>query len=95
MTKNNFEVLRAGINTTYQDLGRNNLNYIGIPFSGAMDSRNYLISNQLVGNDKHAPTIEFAYQGPLIKFGEVLFLLSNISKGVFPIMFHPPGLSKV
>jgi len=68
MTKNNFEVLRAGINTTYQDLGRNNLNYIGIPFSGAMDSRNYLISNQLVGNNKHTPTIEFAYQGPLIKF---------------------------
>ena len=68
MTKNNFEVLRAGINTTYQDLGRNNLNYIGIPFSGAMDCRNYLISNQLVNNNKHTPTIEFAYQGPLIKF---------------------------
>tara|TARA_B100001996_G_scaffold382779_1_gene375663 strand:- start:1423 stop:2373 length:951 start_codon:yes stop_codon:yes gene_type:complete len=68
MTKNNFEVLRAGINTTYQDLGRNNLNHIGIPFSGAMDNRNYLISNQLVGNKKNTSTIEFAYQGPLIKF---------------------------
>ncbi len=68
MTKNNFEILRAGINTTYQDLGRNNLSHLGIPFSGAMDCRNYLISNKLVGNNKNTPTIEFAYQGPLIKF---------------------------
>ena len=68
MTKNNFEILRAGINTTYQDLGRNNLSHLGIPLSGAMDCRNYLISNKLVGNNKNTPTIEFAYQGPLIKF---------------------------
>ena len=68
MNKNYFEVLRAGINTTYQDLGRNNLYHIGIPFSGAMDKRNYLIVNSLVGNQKNTSTIEFAYQGPLLKF---------------------------
>jgi len=66
-TTSNFEVLRAGINTTYQDLGRKNLYHIGIPFSGAMDNRNYLIANYLVGNKKNIPTIEFAYQGPLLK----------------------------
>ena len=42
--KNNFLVIRPGINSTFQDLGRNNLHHIGIPFSGAMDNRNYLIS---------------------------------------------------
>ena len=68
MTKSYFEVLRAGINTTYQDLGRKNLYHIGIPFSGAMDNRNYLIANYLVSNKKNTPTIEFAYQGPLLKF---------------------------
>tara|TARA_Y100001970_G_C14221835_1_gene853160 strand:+ start:661 stop:1611 length:951 start_codon:yes stop_codon:yes gene_type:complete len=68
MTKNNFEILRSGINTTYQDLGRKNLYHIGIPFSGAMDNRNYLLSNYLVNNKKNSSTIEFAYQGPLIKF---------------------------
>ena len=68
MNKNYFEIIRAGINTTFQDLGRDNLNHIGIPFSGAMDKRNYLLSNKLVGNKLEDPTIEFAYQGPLLKY---------------------------
>ena len=71
MNKNYFEIIRAGINTTFQDQGRENLYHIGIPFSGAMDNRNYLIANKLVGNDLNSPVIEFAYQGPLLKyFGE-------------------------
>ena len=71
MSKNYFQILRAGINTTFQDLGRENLYHIGIPFSGAMDRRNYLISNRLVQNKSDSPVIEFAYQGPLMKyFGE-------------------------
>ena len=68
MSKNYFEIIRAGINTTYQDEGRKNLYHIGIPFSGAMDNRNYLIANKLVGNELNYPTIEFAYQGPLLKY---------------------------
>ena len=68
MSNNYFEVLRAGINTTFQDLGRKNLYHIGIPFSGAMDKRNFLIANKLVGNDYNSPVIEFAYQGPQIKY---------------------------
>jgi len=68
MTKNYFEVIRAGINTTFQDKGRSNLYHIGIPFSGAMDNRNYLIANSLVNNDLNSPVIEFAYQGPLLKY---------------------------
>ncbi len=65
---NSFEIIRAGINTTFQDRGRNNLYHIGIPFSGAMDKRNYMLANSLVGNKLNKPVIEFAYQGPLIKF---------------------------
>ena len=68
MTKENFEVLRAGINTTYQDRGRENLNHIGIPFGGAMDNRNYQIANKLLNNKKNESVLEFAYQGPLLKF---------------------------
>ena len=68
MIKNYFDILRAGINTTFQDQGRNNLYHIGIPFSGAMDKRNYLISNRLVGNKLESPVLEFAYQGPLLKY---------------------------
>ena len=63
-----FEILRAGINTTFQDKGRNNLYHMGIPFSGAMDNRNYLLANKLAGNQLDLPVVEFAYQGPHLKF---------------------------
>ena len=68
MNKNYFEVIRAGVNTTFQDKGRSNLYHIGIPFSGAMDNRNYLLANKLVGNKLDLSVIEFAYQGPLLKY---------------------------
>tara|TARA_B100000902_G_scaffold388472_1_gene434187 strand:+ start:648 stop:1592 length:945 start_codon:yes stop_codon:yes gene_type:complete len=68
MSKNYFKIIRAGINTTFQDQGRENLNHIGIPFSGVMDNRNYLLANKLVGNKVEFPVLEFAYQGPLLKY---------------------------
>ena len=68
MDKSYFEVIRPGINTTFQDLGRKNLYHIGIPFSGAMDNRNFILANAIAGNKENIPVIEFAYQGPLLKF---------------------------
>jgi len=68
MDKSYFEVIRSGINTTFQDLGRKNLYHIGIPFSGAMDNRNFILANTIAGNKENTPVIEFAYQGPLLKF---------------------------
>ena len=68
MSDNYFKVIRSGINSTLQDKGRSNLYHLGIPFSGAMDNRNYLLANKLVENDLNNPVIEFAYQGPHIKY---------------------------
>jgi biotin-dependent carboxylase-like uncharacterized protein len=68
MSKNSFKVIRPGINTTFQDKGRANLYHLGIPFSGAMDNRNYLLANKLVGNNLTNPVLEFALQGPLLKY---------------------------
>jgi len=92
MDNNYFEIKRAGINTTFQDKGRNNLYHIGIPFSGAMDNRNFLLANKLVGNKVDLPVIEFAYQGPLLKFngdkititvtGDVIFKLNKKNKEI-------------
>ena len=96
MNKEFFKVIRAGIHTTLQDLGRSNKYHLGVPFSGSMDQRNYLISNKLVGNELNQPSLEFAYQGPLIKLnsgkltgaitGNVTFNIirknSKIEKGV-------------
>ena len=92
MSKNYFEIIRAGVNTTFQDKGRNNLYHIGIPFSGAMDNRNYLLANKLVGNKLDLPVIEFAYQGPLLRFygdkinivitGDVIFKIKQRSREI-------------
>ena len=67
MSKSYFEIHRPGINTTFQDLGRFNQHHIGVPMSGVMDKRNYLIGNKLVGNNNNISAIEFAYQGPILK----------------------------
>ena len=92
MDNNFFEIKRAGINTTFQDKGRENLYHIGIPFSGVMDNRNFLLANKLVGNKENLPVLEFAYQGPLIKFngnkitiaitGDVIFKLKKENKEI-------------
>ena len=68
MSNNYLDIIRPGINTTFQDKGRDHLYHIGIPFSGAMDNRNYLIANKLVNNNLDSAVIEFAYQGPHIKY---------------------------
>ena len=68
MSNNYFKVIRSGINSTFQDKGRPNLYHLGIPFSGAMDNRNYILANAIAGNKENTPAIEFAFQGPLLKF---------------------------
>jgi len=68
MNKNNFfQVLRPGINTTYQDEGRFGLQHLGVPPSGCMDFKSFKIANSLVENSIKEGVIEFAYQGPLLK----------------------------
>ena len=79
MTNTFFEVIRPGINSTFQDLGRKHLYHVGLPFSGAMDQRNFLISNCLVGNKQDEAALEFAYQGPLLKVknDKILFAITG------------------
>jgi len=67
MSDSFFKVLRSGINTTYQDGGRFNLQHLGIPSGGCMDNKSFLVANALVGNKENYGVIEFAYQGPMLK----------------------------
>ena len=67
MSNNFFEVLRAGINTTYQDRGRFHMQHFGVAPGGCMDLKAFLIANALVGNNSGDGVLEFAYQGPLLK----------------------------
>ena len=62
-----FEVLRPGINTTFQDKGRFHMQHLGVTPGGCMDLDSFLIANALVGNSSNEGVLEFAYQGPLLK----------------------------
>ena len=79
MNKVYFEILRAGVNTTIQDKGRNHLYHVGIAVSGAIDQRNYALSNKLIENELNEAVIEFAYQGPLLKLknGKINFTITG------------------
>ena len=79
MTNTYFEILRPGINTTIQDAGRNHLYHIGITVSGAIDQRSYKLVNNLVNNKLNDATVEFAYQGPLLKLnnGNINFAITG------------------
>ena len=62
-----FEVLRPGINTTFQDKGRFHMQHLGVTPGGCMDLESFSIANALVGNTSDEGVLEFAYQGPLLK----------------------------
>jgi len=67
MSKYYFQVERAGVHSTFQDLGRFNVQHLGICPGGPMDSNLLKISNKLVNNSLHTGVMEFAYQGPRLK----------------------------
>ena len=85
-----FEVLRPGINTTFQDRGRFHMQHFGITPGGCMDLRSFLIANALVGNSSNEGVLEFAYQGPLLRLikgktkisitGNVLFQIIKLNE---------------
>ena len=79
MSNNFFEVLRPGINTTFQDHGRFNLQHFGVAPSGSMDYESFTVANGLVANDQTEGVLEFAYQGPLLKLikGQTKFAITG------------------
>ena len=63
-----LEVLKPGLSTTVQDLGRPGYYHLGIPESGAMDKFSLATANLLVGNPEGAAALEAVFQGPEIRF---------------------------
>ncbi len=64
-----LEILKPGLSTTVQDLGRPGYYHLGIPESGAMDKFSLAAANWLVGNPEGAAGLEAVFQGPEIRFG--------------------------
>lgn len=63
-----INVLKPGLSTTVQDLGRPGYYHIGIPISGAMDTLSLAAANLLVGNDANAAALEAVFLGPELEF---------------------------
>lgn len=63
-----IEVLKPGLSTTVQDLGRIGYYDVGIPPSGALDQYSLLAANLLVGNPDDAAGLECVYLGPQLRF---------------------------
>ncbi len=63
-----IRVIKPGLATSVQDLGRPGYYHLGIPQSGAMDHYAIEAANLLVGNDKGAAALEATFMGPELEF---------------------------
>ncbi len=63
-----IEVVKPGLATTVQDLGRPGYYHLGIPVSGGMDRYALRAANLLAGNDEGAAVLEAVFMGPDLKF---------------------------
>lgn len=64
------KILKPGLSTTVQDLGRPGYYHIGIPLSGGMDRLALKAANLLVGNKEGAAVLEAVFMGPELEFTE-------------------------
>lgn len=63
-----LSVVRPGMFTTVQDLGRWGFQSRGVPVGGAMDQYSHVLANRLMGNPDTAATLEVTLMGPEIAF---------------------------
>ncbi|WP_411819106.1 biotin-dependent carboxyltransferase family protein [Hyphococcus formosus] len=61
-------VLKSGLHTTIQDLGRTEQRHFGVPQSGAADPISFALANAAIGNPPNAAALECTLNGPTIRF---------------------------
>ena len=63
-----IKVLKEGLFTTIQDIGRFGYKNIGVPVSGSMDQTSAKLANLLLGNDESSAVLEMTLVGPTLEF---------------------------
>lgn len=63
-----LKIVKSGLATTIQDMGRPGYFHLGIPEGGAMDRLSMRAANMLVGNPEDAAGLEAVFMGPEIEF---------------------------
>lgn len=69
-----LKIIKNGLQTSIQDLGRIGFQKYGVIASGAMDTYSHRVANLLVGNKENEATIEITLIGPVIHFEEDAFI---------------------
>ncbi len=77
-------VIKAGMYTSFQDLGRRNYAHWGCPVSGVMDEYHAKLANTLVQNSVEEAVLEISLQGPTLKFNhDALVCVSGLGADIF------------
>jgi len=63
-----IKIIKAGMLTTIQDMGRYGYQETGMAVSGVMDTRSTALANILVGNEETEGVLEVTIMGPTIEF---------------------------
>lgn len=76
-------VLKPGMLSSFQDLGRLGYQHQGIPAAGAMDARSHRLASLLAGNDPaRTASLEITLTGPTLRFDcAACFVLSGADLG--------------
>jgi antagonist of KipI len=78
MSSGALHILKPGLLTTVQDLGRPGHQATGVPVAGPMDLFSHRLANQLVDNEPMAATLEVTLIGPEIEIdGETTMAISG------------------
>jgi len=88
-------VMKPGMMTTVQDLGRRGYQGLGVPVSGPMDEYSHRLANLVLGNDPMAAALEVTLLGPeLVADAPVVCAAAGAAIEVFvegsPVPFNTP-----
>lgn len=73
-----LRVVKGGLLSTVQDLGRGGYQSVGVSVAGPMDWYSHRLATRLVGNDERAAAIEVTLIGPeLVADGDVLCAIAG------------------
>jgi antagonist of KipI len=88
-------VIKPGMLTTIQDLGRWGLQSQGVPVAGPMDEYSHRLANRLAGNAETAAALEITLMGPELQFdAPVICVVAGATFGLAvgdtPVPMHTP-----
>lgn len=90
------KVIKPGLLTTVQDLGRPGYFHLGIPIGGAMDRLAMRAANILVGNDEGAAGLEAVFMGPELEFtSDAVIAVTGADMPIFLDEEEQPGWTAI